>query len=56
VTAGFFSAALNEFKLEAFLHEDANRGWRFVKLIRETKMILGIVSREARFVIFERHL
>ena len=54
VTTGFFSGALNELKLEAFLNEHAAQGWKFVKSIHETKKILGIFSREAHFVIFER--
>lgn len=54
VTTGFFSGALNELKLEAFLNGHAAQGWKFVKSIHETKKILGIFSREAHFVIFER--
>ena len=32
------------------------QGWKFVKSIHETKKILGIFSREAHFVIYEREL
>jgi len=54
VTTGFFSGTLSEKKLQDFLNQHGANGWKFVKSIHETKKILGIFSREAHFVIFER--
>jgi hypothetical protein len=54
VTTGFFSGSLSETKLQDFLNQHGAKGWKFIKSIHETKKVLGIFSREAHFVIFER--
>jgi hypothetical protein len=54
VTTGFFSGTLNPQKLQNALNQRGAQGWRLVRTIRETKKILGMFSREAHFVIYER--
>jgi len=54
VTTGFFTGNLSESKLQNFLNQHGAMGWKFVKSIHETRKVLGIFSREAHFVIFER--
>ena len=54
VTTGFFSGSLSERKLQDFLNQHGSQGWRFVRSIHETQKVLGLFSREAHFVIFER--
>jgi|688.fasta_scaffold177770_2 hypothetical protein len=56
LTTGFFSGALDPKKLQNALNQKGMQGWKFVKSIHETKKILGIFSREAHFVIYEREL
>ena len=53
-TTGFFSGTLNKKVLEAQINLKAAEGWRFVRAIHERKRVLGIFSREAHFLIFER--
>jgi len=54
VTTGFFSGSLSERKLQDFLNSKARHGWRFVRSVHESKKVMGIFSREAHFVVFER--
>lgn len=53
-TTGCFSGTLNPAKLQEVLNHYGAQGWRFVRSIHEEKKILGIISREAHFLIFER--
>lgn len=52
-TTGCFTGTLNPMKLQDTLNKYAAQGWRFVRSIHEEKKILGIISREAHFLIFE---
>lgn len=54
VTTGFFSGSLSETKLQDFLNHYGAHGGKFIRSIHEKKKVLGIFSREAHFVIFER--
>jgi hypothetical protein len=56
VTTGFFSGTLDPKKLQTALNQKGMHGWKFVKSIHETKKILGLFSREAHFVIYEREV
>ncbi len=56
VTTGIFSGTLDPRKLQSTLNQHGSQGWKFVKSIHETKKILGIFSREAHFMIYEREL
>jgi len=53
-TTGCFTGTLNPMKLQDTLNKYASEGWRFVRSIHEEKKILGVISREAHFLIFER--
>jgi hypothetical protein len=54
VTTGFFSGSLSQRKLQDFLNSKARHGWRFVRSVHESKKVMGIFTREAHFVVFER--
>lgn len=51
---GCFSGTLDPIKLQEVLNEYGQQGWRFVKSIHEEQKVLGIFSREAHFLVFER--
>jgi hypothetical protein len=54
LTTGCFTQTLNPMKLQQTLNQETQGGWQFVKSIHEEKKILGIFSREAHFLIFEK--
>jgi len=54
LTTGCFSGTLDPGKLQQTLNKEATGGWRFARSIHEQKKILGIFSREAHFLVFER--
>lgn len=52
---GFFTARLDEAKLEALLNENARAGWTLKTTVKdETRGMLPGSRREAVFLIFER--
>ncbi len=54
LTTGCFTGTMDPFKLQNTLNAHAVDGWKFSKSIHEEQKILGIFSREAHFLIFER--
>lgn len=54
LTTGCFTQTLDPARLQDTLNKEARGGWRFAKSIHEEKKVLGIFSREAHFLIFER--
>lgn len=54
LTTGCFTRTLDPMKLQQVLNQEAKGGWRFAKSIHEEKKVLGIFSREAHFLIFEK--
>ena len=54
LTTGCFSGTLDPRILQDTLNVEAQGGWKFSKSIHEEKKILGIFSREAHFLIFEK--
>jgi hypothetical protein len=54
LTTGCLSGTLDPAKLQSTLNQEAQGGWKFTKSIHEEKKILGIFSREAHFLIFEK--
>jgi hypothetical protein len=52
---GFFTARLDEAKLEALLNENARAGWTLKTTVKdETRGMIPGSKREAVFLIFER--
>lgn len=51
---GMFSGALSARKLEEHLNRKGREGWKLVRTIHETRKVLGLFSREAHFLVFER--
>jgi|GEM_PF-1801961 len=54
LTTGCFSGTLDPNKLQQTLNSEAKGGWKFARSIHEQKKILGLFSREAHFLVFER--
>jgi hypothetical protein len=52
---GFLSGTLSADKLETQINRRAAEGWRFVRSIQERRRVLGLFSREAHFLIFEKN-